>query len=133
MLDALHEPDAALLQASFACSYASTCQTVGMNLGYFTSFTVFLALNDPDFCNSYLRAKGSERPQGLILLSHYLSFWGWAYLIITVCVWLFKREDNFQALGIPGIKPACFFKSGSITSKLYIVTLTRPGHGRQAI
>lgn len=81
------------------CSYASTCQTVGMNLGYFTSFTVFLALNDPDFCNKHLRAAGSKEPHGVVLLSHYLSFWGWAYLIITVCVWLFKREDNFQALG----------------------------------
>ena len=70
-----------------------------MNLGYFTSFTVFLALNDPDFCNNYLRSKGSKSPEGIILLSHYMSFWGWAYLIITICVWLGKKEDNFQALG----------------------------------
>lgn len=35
--------------------WASTCQTVGMNIGYFASFTVFLALNDPDFCNTYFR------------------------------------------------------------------------------
>jgi hypothetical protein len=31
--------------------YASTCQTIGMNCGYFTSFTAFLALNNPGFCN----------------------------------------------------------------------------------
>ena len=31
--------------------WASTCQTVGMNTGYFASFTFFLALNDPSFCN----------------------------------------------------------------------------------
>ena len=37
-----------------ACSYAATCQTVGMNLGYFSSFTVFLALNDASFANKYL-------------------------------------------------------------------------------
>ena len=30
------------------------CQTVGMNLGYFASFTVFLALSDAGFCNRYL-------------------------------------------------------------------------------
>lgn len=35
--------------------WASTCQTVGMNAGYFTSFTVFLALNDASFCNAWLR------------------------------------------------------------------------------
>jgi len=45
------------------CRYASTCQTVGMNLGYFTSFTVFLALNDPDFCNKYLRHPHSASKQ----------------------------------------------------------------------
>lgn len=39
--------------------YAATCQTVGMNVGYFTSFTVFLALNDADFCNAYFRTHGA--------------------------------------------------------------------------
>jgi PAT family acetyl-CoA transporter-like MFS transporter 1 len=31
--------------------YASTCQTLGMNVGYFTSFTAFLALNNAEFSN----------------------------------------------------------------------------------
>jgi PAT family acetyl-CoA transporter-like MFS transporter 1 len=30
-------------------SYASTCQTIGLNTGYFASFTVFLALNSDAF------------------------------------------------------------------------------------
>jgi PAT family acetyl-CoA transporter-like MFS transporter 1 len=30
-------------------SYASTAQTIGLNSGYFLSFTVFLAFNSPDF------------------------------------------------------------------------------------
>jgi hypothetical protein len=30
-------------------SYASTSQTIGLNTGYFLSFTVFLALNSADF------------------------------------------------------------------------------------
>jgi Acetyl-coenzyme A transporter 1 len=30
-------------------SYASTCQTIGLNTGYFASFTVFLALNSEAF------------------------------------------------------------------------------------
>lgn len=29
--------------------YASTCQTIGLNTGYFASFTVFLALNSEEF------------------------------------------------------------------------------------
>ena len=50
--------------------YASTCQTVGMNTGYFTSFTVFLALNDAPFCNKYLRAQ--DLPEGILPLASYL-------------------------------------------------------------
>jgi hypothetical protein len=30
-------------------NYASTAQTVGLTTGYFLSFTVFLALNSPEF------------------------------------------------------------------------------------
>ena len=30
-------------------SFASTCQTIGLNTGFFTSFTVFLALNSEAF------------------------------------------------------------------------------------
>lgn len=48
--------------------YASTCQTVGMNAGYFASFTVFLALNDPSFCARWLprwSAHGRGAPSGM--------------------------------------------------------------------
>ena len=37
-------------------AYASTCQTIGISLGYFTSFTIFLALQDHNFCNLYVGA-----------------------------------------------------------------------------
>lgn len=80
--------------------WASTCQTVGMNLGYFTSFTVFLALNDASFCNKYLRESGSSLPVGVLSLSTYLKFWGWMFAAITLLVAIFKRETNFcQATG----------------------------------
>lgn len=36
-------------------SYASTSQTIGLNTGYFLSFTVFLALNSANFwCARYV-------------------------------------------------------------------------------
>ena len=57
-------------RSSFPSRYASTCQTVGMNTGYFTSFTVFLALNDAPFCNKYLRAQ--DLPEGILPLASYL-------------------------------------------------------------
>ena len=79
------------------CRYASTCQTVGMNIGYFTSFTVFLALNDVDFCNTYLRISPSE--DGHLTLSTYLRAWGWAYAVVTLLVAAFKKEVNFPPSG----------------------------------
>ena len=35
-------------------SYASTCQTIGINIGYFTSFTIFMALNSVAFSKNYI-------------------------------------------------------------------------------
>eukprot|EP00878_Enallax_costatus_P023000 GHUV01024444.1.p1 GENE.GHUV01024444.1~~GHUV01024444.1.p1 ORF type:complete len:287 (+),score=81.65 GHUV01024444.1:243-1103(+) len=46
--------------------YASTCQTLGMNTGYFTSFTIFLALSNEEFCNKYIR--GNQRLAGRMLI-----------------------------------------------------------------
>jgi hypothetical protein len=43
-----------------ALRYAATCQTVGMNAGYFISFTVFLALSDPGFANRHLRTQPAD-------------------------------------------------------------------------
>lgn len=67
-----------------ALLYALTAQTVGMNTGYFSSFTVFLAVSSPEFANKYLRAVPLET--GLVLLSGYLRFWGFAYLAATAVV-----------------------------------------------
>lgn len=67
-----------------------------MNAGYFTSFTVFLALNDASFCNAWLRAPGAAAPVGVLSLAAYLKFWGWAYLAITLAVAALKRESNFR-------------------------------------
>lgn len=85
--------------------YAATCQTIGMNIGYFSSFTVFLALNDPSFCSKYL---GSPSGQGLVSLHGYLRFWGWLYLLITVAVALLKKEKPFS--------PSTTKKSSNINS-----------------
>ncbi|KAL3680660.1 hypothetical protein R1sor_023616 [Riccia sorocarpa] len=73
--------------------HASTCQTVGMNSGYFLSFTIFLALNDVDFCNKYLRS--SPSPKGILSLSNYFYFWGWFYVVTTVLL-LYKSEKPFH-------------------------------------
>lgn len=75
-----------------ALSYASTAQTVGLNTGYFMSFTVFLAFNSPEFANKYFRDVPSDTP--LVSLSQYLVAWGWIYLVATIAVGILKREER---------------------------------------
>ncbi|KAJ3333649.1 hypothetical protein HDU76_005629 [Blyttiomyces sp. JEL0837] len=68
-------------------AYASTAQTIGLNSGYFLSFTVFLALNSKEFCGKYLGASGS-----LLELGSYLQFWGVMFLICNIWLVFFKKE-----------------------------------------
>ncbi|EFW18389.1 hypothetical protein D8B26_005182 [Coccidioides posadasii str. Silveira] len=73
-------------------AYASTAQTVGLTAGNFLSYTVFLAFNSPDFANRWFRTTPTD--DGLITLGGYLTFWGWAYLAITLGLAVFKKEDR---------------------------------------
>ncbi|KAI0149605.1 MFS general substrate transporter [Xylariaceae sp. FL1272] len=75
-------------------SYASTAQTVGLTAGHFLSYTVFLAFNSEDFANKYWRSVPAEG--GLMNLGGYLTFWGWAYIAITVGLALLKKEERTQ-------------------------------------
>lgn len=74
--------------------YASTCQTIGLNCGYFLSFTIFLALNSAEVCNSYLRSE--PQPDGLLQLGAYMQFWGVLSLVTTLWLALFKEEGAPQ-------------------------------------
>ncbi|KAK9354260.1 acetyl-coenzyme A transporter 1-domain-containing protein [Lipomyces doorenjongii] len=73
-------------------SYASTAQTIGLNTGYFLSFTVFLAFNSAEFANKYFRAVPQD--SGLLSMSAYLKFWGWAYLLMTIALFMGKTEEK---------------------------------------
>jgi MFS transporter, PAT family, solute carrier family 33 (acetyl-CoA transportor), member 1 len=63
-----------------------------LTAGQFLSYTVFLAFNAPDFANKWLRATPS--PEGVLSLGGYLTFWGWAYIGVTLGLALIKREDR---------------------------------------
>ena len=73
-------------------SYASTAQTVGLTAGSFLSHTVFLALQAPEFPNTWFR----KIPQdyGLITLGGYMAFWGYVYLIVTLGLAILKKENK---------------------------------------
>ncbi|CEP63011.1 uncharacterized protein LALA0_S07e00386g [Lachancea lanzarotensis] len=80
-------------------SYASTAQTVGLNTGYFMSFTIFLAFNSADFMNRYIRA--IPKDHGIISLSGYLKFSGALYLFVTVYLLFFTTENPTDAPALP--------------------------------
>ena len=73
-------------------SYASTAQTIGLNAGYFLSFTVFLAFNSPAFSNKYFRSEPQE--YGLVPLGGYLKFWSMMYFAITLWLVFLKKEER---------------------------------------
>lgn len=73
-------------------SYASTAQTVGLSAGQFLSYTVFLAFSSPDFANHWFRQVPSK--EGVMTLGGYLTFWGYAYLIVTLGLAFLKREER---------------------------------------
>ncbi|KAF9454985.1 hypothetical protein P691DRAFT_654525 [Macrolepiota fuliginosa MF-IS2] len=70
-------------------SYASTCQTIGLNTGFFASFTVFLAFNSESFAEKW----GIPR----LTLSAYLKFWSIICYAVTVWLLFFKKEDKEPA------------------------------------
>ncbi|KAG0331549.1 hypothetical protein BG000_010783 [Podila horticola] len=73
-------------------SFASTAQTIGLNTGYFLSFTVFLAFNSAEFSNKYFRTTPLDH--GLVPLGGYLKFWAMMYLAITLWLVFMKKEDK---------------------------------------
>lgn len=76
-----------------ALPYASTAQTIGMNTGYFTSFTVFLALSSPEFANKFVLTI-PDPEHGLISLSGYLFFCALVFLVATAVVVLGRCPDS---------------------------------------
>ena len=73
-------------------SYASTAQTIGLNTGYFMSFTVFLAFQSPEFANTYVRSVVNQSDIGLVTLSGYMSACGWTVLAVTAFLLFVKKE-----------------------------------------
>jgi MFS transporter, PAT family, solute carrier family 33 (acetyl-CoA transportor), member 1 len=59
------------------------------------SFTIFLALNSPEFCNAYLRSSSASSPYGMIEVGQYMQIWSVLYLGLTLWLLLFKKEKRF--------------------------------------
>lgn len=91
-------------------SYASTAQTIGLNCGYFLSFTVFLAFNSVEFSNKYFRSQPLDYP--LVTLPGYLRFGAVAYIAVTGYLAFFQPEVSHLS-------------GKSVTSFTHIMTLLR--------
>lgn len=72
--------------------YASTCQTIGLNLGFFMSFTVFIALNGKEFCNKWIFSTPQE--VGLIPLNAWVYYWGMFFIFFTLYLIMFREGDE---------------------------------------
>ena len=67
--------------------YASICNSVGQVLGIFIANQGFIALSDINWCKTYLNIAP------LINLSDFMLFWGYIFIIITILILIFKKEE----------------------------------------
>ena len=63
---------------------ASICNSLGQSLGYFTSYLLFIALNDVTVCNKYIRTIPSDEP--LVSLGQRLCVCVCVCVRVSVCV-----------------------------------------------
>lgn len=78
--------------------FASTCQSIGVNVGLFISFTIFLALSSARFCKQFLGVSGE-----LFTLGSFMRFWAFIYIIFTGLL-IFKTEKDSSIRNRNGIE-----------------------------
>ena len=80
-------------------SYSATCQNVGINIGFFGSFTILLALNSPEFCEHYLWflndyfGRGVGESIGILEIGDFIVFAAYLYFLFTIWLFLFVNEE----------------------------------------
>lgn len=72
--------------------HVATCEIIGVSAGWTIGYVILLVLESKEFCNSYIFSEPKEI--GLITLGGFLKFWGIAFLIITIIIAIFKRENS---------------------------------------
>ena len=70
-------------------SYGSACQSVGIRLGSFVSTSLFISLNSPEFCSTWIYGTDSEP---VLTLSNYMLAWVVVQVITTIWVAFFVPE-----------------------------------------
>lgn len=108
-------------------SYASTCQSLGLSIGYFATFTVYLAFSNDEFCNNYVRPLLllSSQKGAVVDLYGAIRTMGLYYLLLTAYITFFKREgldsdngkkdDSEDSAGLPVMDDDASSSSGAST------------------
>jgi MFS transporter, PAT family, solute carrier family 33 (acetyl-CoA transportor), member 1 len=79
-----------LLKKRNVC-YAATCNSVGQVVGFTISYAVLLVFESKDFCNQFIFKE--ERDVGLISFAEFLRYCGIAFIVVTIFVGIFKKEN----------------------------------------
>ncbi|CAF3368996.1 unnamed protein product [Rotaria sp. Silwood1] len=82
------------LLTNYNLQWASTCQTVGQTIGHFVGFTILMTFESANFTNRFIRRPFllSEKPYGLFTIDQFIRFWAVAFLLISFCIAVFKKE-----------------------------------------
>ncbi|CAF2401023.1 unnamed protein product [Rotaria sp. Silwood2] len=82
------------LLINYNLQWASTCQTVGQTIGRFIGFTILMTFESANFTNRFIRKPFllSEKPYGLFTIDQFIRLWAIAFLLVSFCIALFKKE-----------------------------------------
>lgn len=72
--------------------HVATAEAVGATAGFYTGYMSLLILESKDFCNSYIFSE--PRDEGLITVTSFMICLGVIFLITSVLIALFKRENS---------------------------------------
>lgn len=118
-----------LLQGA-SSAYGSTCQTIGMSIGWLLSNTIFLALSDPSFCNRFLQSRLDCPAEGVLSLAQFLRGAGVALALATLVVFLWPDDSTpsrkIQTKRSRGIKQANPFTEISSSYRQLLGVLRLP-------
>jgi PAT family acetyl-CoA transporter-like MFS transporter 1 len=104
--------------------YGSSCQTIGVVLGYYISYTGFLTLNSTRFCNAMF---GTSLDSGILEMSDYLRICGGVMILSGILLGILLHEPvieySEEILGFTTIYKRVFkmLKLSSIQTLIFIL------------
>ena len=73
--------------------YASSCNSIGIQMGYNLSYVAFLAGTSPEFADYF---RDEPRNEGLFTMQAFLGFWGVVFICVTILLTLLRLREPEQ-------------------------------------